>query len=1323
MNRVAVLLVCLLAAAPLRADVCHILSWDAGSVTVEFTSSTPGIDLLESEGRPRLCRISLPGFVSSATVEGAPLLPLRRFLFAIPSERGVRLDILETDVYPIDGFIPAPYTQGSSREEQEGSPPDRETIDQGEFVKLIDVGTYRKQPIAVVEVTPVLFDPSGPRLLHAHRIVARISFPPVQQAARSPRPAGLIGSAVVNSDQVSTWGFSEPQRSAQQRTPFEFALSGDWVKIGVREKGIYIITYNDFISAGINPAQIDPSSMRLFSTPPYPQPDSIDGGGSFEEGFHLTEHAMLYRGAASTQFMPNDTIFFYGLGVNAWADDIDPERSHRLFVEHPYETRNVYWLTWGGDFTGPPARMDERSVSSSSPYDYDVTSYEARLHIEQDEYYDPIYTDDRWYWQMLDAISHEFSNAFSLNAVVGSQGVIRTQAYGPYNFLSYNTADYEVNGVKAGWLGWLTSYSYNPVAIPILETGVSNLVEGGNTFVARKTLGQRMYVLWYEVFYQRLLKAVLGSLDFYAPTEIGSARFAVDGYQDGALHLFDVTNHESPVLLTQWRRTAGGAEFVDLLDAPPKHYMAVHASSTKHAALEWSPVTSLRDDPACPDMLVVYHERFSGAASALRNARSEGIPYAPDPYVRAVDIDAVYDNFSGGRKDPIAIRNYLKFLYDSFSDEGGPILKYVLLVGNGTYDTRDIIDFIPFYMNRYYYGPEGVEDDDFLVKLDEGHDNYPDIAIGRLSVLNEREADNWVDRIVRYGGNIDLGPWRNKVILVADDESIQKDEYYFMNDAEDMSADDGQFPRFVDFKKVYLHNYPKEGFSKPAAKRDLLESWSDGALIVNYAGHGSPKQMADEYVMEVSDIDDLTNGNRRPLVLSFSCSTGDLASPDMRSLSQVMCTDEGGGAIATMSAVGESIGPQNTLLNREVVDALFTSRDSTATEPIGYAFLLAKARSVYVANNSKYALLGDPAMKLALPTYTVEHDIASIDTLYTGHRYRVEGSVVMDGRAFTSFNGIVDMIVQEAEKHSSEIVDIETLWVDIGHTQIASIETTLVQYSLPGNELFRGTADVASGRFSLDFVVPSICRTGPDARVRSYVMSSSIDGIGACNSLALIPADTIPADEGPPRIHLYFANQATRVKAGARLIAELSDEDGIAILGTNPQNSIFLEFDDNGFPIFVTESFRYDHGSSTEGRIEYALQSGFESGPHSVILRAFDNLGASSTDTLQFEMIDEGLFTVSDVFNFPNPFREGTNFVFQLSTPAEVHLGVYTVSGVKIWERTDYAEEGFNSIYWDGRDSAGDRPANGTYLYVLEVEFRESFHRKESVKGKAVLLR
>jgi hypothetical protein len=212
-------------------------------------------------------------------------------------------------------------------------------------------------------------------------------------------------------------------------------------------------------------------------------------------------------------------------------------------------------------------------------------------------------------------------------------------------------------------------------------------------------------------------------------------------------------------------------------------------------------------------------------------------------------------------------------------------------------------------------------------------------------------------------------------------------------------------------------------------------------------------------------------------------------------------------------------------------------------------------------------------------------------------------------------------------------------------------------------------------------------------------------------------------NDGPPNINMYFENNATKVKTGSKLVVEMDDKNGIAITGTDPQNSIFLEFDENGYPIYVTDYFHYDYGSFTNGVVEYALHSEFERGSHRVVARVFDNLGMMSSDTLDFEIVEEGIYSISDIFNFPNPFSKNTNFVFQLTGGAAIHLKVFTVSGIEIWGKEIMCGEGFNSVSWDGRDYSGNRLGNGTYLYMLEAEFTDSFNRSETAGGKVILMR
>ena len=767
----ALFCVLLLSVASAHAAPYRVVSWDDSGVTVEFTCPEPVLTRLESEGEPPVYDVRMPGFIP-VELEGMPVLPARRFLFAVPSRTGVRLDVLERDVQQLNGIVPRLF--GGKRipyDRQRDAVRAMAAKTGAEYIRLGDVGIYRRTNLAMVDFRPVLLDPSGEGIRYVRRIVVRLSFPPAERAEKPSRPDRSIMHRIINTEQAGEWRREPSRRRLAQRTPFELGRSDSWLRISVPETGVYLITYNDLLVAGINPDNINPATMRLFSAPPFQQPDSVRNGGSFEDEYHLVEHALLYRGSASWE---GDSILFYGVGVEGWMNAIDPAADPVDRYEHLYEMENTYWLTWGGNFDEDVVRMAPRGVApGGGAPDMDVGTYEERIHTEKDTQYDPIYAGDRWYWVRMNVDgTSSYSNSFYCTALPqgaeSGTGRVVTIGYGPYVSGHYiNSARYYINGSIIDTLTW--TISAGSFAPKMLDTQLMNLVEGKNTFMVRKDSDDAAYVLWYDILYRRSLTAQSGMLDFFAPTSAGTARFTMAGFTGGDQVLLDVTDCEHPVILTGWRRSGGNIEFDDDLDGSPRHYIAVSVSSLRDADLELagsavSRLPSLRDDPVCPDMLIIYNRRFRNAAHALEAHRAMHLPYTDQPVVKAVDIRHVYDNFSCGLKDPLAIRNYIKFLYDNFSEGGEPTLRYVLLLGNGTHDPKDIVgagtDMIPFFMNnRDNYYNEAIEDDDFLVKMDAGMDRYADLAVGRLTVITAQEANAWVERIIEYETSVEPGTW------------------------------------------------------------------------------------------------------------------------------------------------------------------------------------------------------------------------------------------------------------------------------------------------------------------------------------------------------------------------------------------------------------------------------------------------------------------------------------------------------------------------------------------------------------------------------------
>lgn len=94
-------------------------------------------------------------------------------------------------------------------------------------------------------------------------------------------------------------------------------------------------------------------------------------------------------------------------------------------------------------------------------------------------------------------------------------------------------------------------------------------------------------------------------------------------------------------------------------------------------------------------------------------------------------------------------------------------------------------------------------------------------------------------------------------------------------------------------------------------------------------------------------------------------------------------------------------------------------------------------------------------------------------------------------------------------------------------------------------------------------------------------------------------------------------------------------------------------------------------------------------------------------DTTRYFLSVSSVFSVYEVFNYPNPMRDFTKFTFKISgseRPEKCKIKIYTVAGRLIKSIESFPVIGFNSIEWDGRDEEGDNIANGVYLYKIIIE-------------------
>ena len=236
------------------------------------------------------------------------------------------------------------------------------------------------------------------------------------------------------------------------------------------------------------------------------------------------------------------------------------------------------------------------------------------------------------------------------------------------------------------------------------------------------------------------------------------------------------------------------------------------------------------------------------------------------------------------------------------------------------------------------------------------------------------------------------------------------------------------------------------------------------------------------------------------------------------------------------------------------------------------------------------------------------------------------------------------------------------------------------------------------------------------------------ESIGYVDTLLFYGSASGMEDAQGPEIDIYFEgqkgfNSGDLVSPKPVLIAELYDEQGVN-LTREVGHAIEIKIDQKP-PLNITNFFSYDRNSYNRGKLIYHLDN-LEPGEHTLYFKAWDNLNNPADREIAFRIPDSDGLILRDVYNYPNPFKESTDFTFQaqgVEGITAVKIKIYTINGRLIRTLDDELfppQPGFNYYHWDGRDDDGDLLANGVYLYKIILHNGED--QKETI-SKLIILR
>ncbi|MBC8415117.1 MAG: hypothetical protein ISS80_03895 [Candidatus Cloacimonetes bacterium] len=706
------------------------------------------------------------------------------------------------------------------------------------------------------------------------------------------------------------------------------------------------------------------------------------------------------------------------------------------------------------------------------------------------------------------------------------------------------------------------------------------------------------------------------------------------------------------------------------------------------------------------ECIIIYPEQgvFEAHAQELANLHSDLVCELKSQ----ADIFAEY-----GQIDYAAVKSYL----DTLNAQNPETLEYVILMGSGIRDWDPQNEKCKIVTYPITSHPDSAVSDDMFV--DFNNNVYPDLIIGRIPAKNDDDMDLYIERITDYILNPNHGFWRNKILLVADDEhkkgSLEGTSSSAMNHTA-WAEDVGEVLNkglFID--KVYGIEYNFDEYqNKPDARDAMLNKINDGRLIWYFIGHGNEDVLGDEdYFRGSVHLRLLQNAEYLPLFIAASCSVGKYDEPSYDCISEKLLFYDDGGSIASLAAT-ESCDPiSNTTLIKHFLVSSINEREN-----IGLSLFDAKHNSGANSGNSRlYNILGDSILLVTQPEILgYIHGVP--DSLRARELAQVNGNF-----GESSFiNEIGECRVYESE-------------YDIFYTNSMVISTpsgpdTLVysvDYTRNGNSFFNGEIDITNGNYDAQFIVPDDVHAGDKGRLISYVSedSQNKDYLNYFYPLLLssIPIDTLNTD--PPQVTLWLDSRkfmdGDYVSTDPLLIAEIEDENGINILGSSGHKILLIL--DNSFELIdVTSGFVYNVGSCTKGELSWQLFD-LEEGSHTLQLIVFDNFNNPTVAETTFKAKSSGKVAIEQMLPYPNPMKKDGHFTFVITEDSDIAISIYTITGRKIRTlKKPSCEAGYNQIYWDGRDGDGDEIANNTYFYKIKAKQLSNSKVTEKI-GKVIILK
>jgi len=815
---------------------------------------------------------------------------------------------------------------------------------------------FRYLRILPIKIAPYQFNPVTRDLVFNYSITIRIDFGNQGKGYIISVSDGMtdefIENSIINIDAAKNFAgkIVSPDKQLQQNS-YWYDPNKNYFKIFLKEKGVYRITYEQLVSAG----------AQLGTNTP------VDKIELFNDG--LLTPIDVADNNSDQLFNEGDYFQFAGF----------PPSPTQYCKMNIYNLSNVYWLSYQSDSTG---LYYVNTPGYTANFTRNYISNLQTIHYEKDSLYERLgYANERrdnWFWDKATAnggnSTYSFQYRFEgfpdfapdsnyVRLKIGMQGMTNSPYCNTDHKAFISITDQPIGDII--WDGQTDvvfdkSFYVSSDSIQIYTGNFLKVEVKGD--ICELVHDDEIRINWAEFDYWRYNRVHDKYYNFKNYDVDGINRYFFWQWEGNDVHIYIPSKNKKIFYPT----TTEFIEFMDTLNAETEYFCTSSDNFLTVDSIRSDVSSSLRELSNGADYIIITHSKFNGVANQLANFRSENFPdeSIPDPRIQVIDVQQIYDEFSYGLLNPFALKDFVKYAFENWQL---PAPSYIVIMGDMSYDYRGLlkssrpnfIPSIPYFAYQY-----GQAASDNLIVAVSGSDVVPDLAIGRLSMETVEEGNILLQKLFNYPED-DSKAWKQNVLLLASGLSPEDEISLGFNDSSLALSNRYIEPEGFTSSKVFRFPTSPEHVPFQGDGTKIREEINKGAVLVNYYGHGGGYQW--DLTFLTDDIYQLENEGRLPLILSVTCYTSHFDNQDV--FGEQFNKVEGKGSIGFYGSAGLTYWSIGTAINNKFFEEIFNKKNYIVGKAILNSKNLVPSGGLFDTQIALLTYLGDPILKLALPTY------------------------------------------------------------------------------------------------------------------------------------------------------------------------------------------------------------------------------------------------------------------------------------------------------------------------------------------------------------------